>query len=536
MNRKNAEEYVMEFAKPIYGFALKRCACLQDAEDLSQEILLKAFSALQKRDDIVDISKYIWTIAHNTLNNYYRSGGSLFSEVPIQSHQNIAATSGAEPADQLIFDETTAILYREIAYLSSLQRKIVIAFYFENQKQTQIAENFGIPLGTVKWHLFEAKKELKKGLERMNELNTLAFNPIHFSICGTNGSVGAKGNNRNFLRSALSQNIAYVTYRSGKTINEIAEILNVSPVFVESEVNYLTDYCFLTKDGNKYFSSVLIDEPTGEIVAKHDEMYTSAAKLFANELFDQLERTEFIRHSDMDFNFLMWSVIPYIAALSGEAIMDTSISFNEVATIRPDGGVNICYATVSAPNAPSPKYDESIKQWNGPCWNANDNLLLWQIDSEWSECRIDENYPVRIQHDLSLLVRYQDGTLSADEYAHLAERGYIKIYTDKNGTINYCPAVLWLDREISTQLLQIGTQIKTKYQDTLAKLKAPYVEAMLSATPTRLHKVRLYGMENIFYSDGWFILHCIKELLQSGKLTPPTEEQRRALTTIICEQ
>ena len=57
MKTKIAEAYVMKLAGPVYGFALKRCACLQDAEDLSQEILLKAFTALKERENIVDANR-----------------------------------------------------------------------------------------------------------------------------------------------------------------------------------------------------------------------------------------------------------------------------------------------------------------------------------------------------------------------------------------------------------------------------------------------------------------------------------------------
>ena len=161
MKTKIAEAYVMELAGPIYGFALKRCACLQDAEDLSQEILLGAFTALKEREDIVDANRYVWTIAHNALTNYYRSGGAVYAEIPIQSRPDLADASKPELEEQLISDETTAKLYREIAYLSSLQRRIVTAYYFEHRKQAEIAEQLKIPVGTVKWHLFEAKRELR---------------------------------------------------------------------------------------------------------------------------------------------------------------------------------------------------------------------------------------------------------------------------------------------------------------------------------------------------------------------------------------
>ena len=536
MNTKIAEAYVMKLAGPVYGFALKRCACLQDAEDLSQEILLRAFTALKEREDIVDANRYVWTIAHNALTNYYRSGGTVYAEIPIQSRPDLADASKPELEEQLISDETTAKLYREIAYLSSLQRRIVTAYYFEHQKQSEIAERLGIPVGTVKWHLFEAKRELKKGMERMSQPNTLSFQPIRFAICGTNGSIGTKGDNRNFLRTALSQNIVYLTYHSGKTVNEMAEALIVSPAFVESEVEYLTEYCFLLREGKRYVSNVLIDEPSQEIVALQDRMYTEAARLFANELVDQLEGNEILRTVGLEQNALLWSAVPYIVALSGENLMEETVSFREAATVRPDGGINICYAVVDAAGVPKPKYAEHMDRWNGPFWNDDGKLLLWQIDSEWSDQRVDETYPQRAQYDLKLLERLHQGTLSAEEYAHLAQRGYVLAQKLEPDTCFYHPAVLWLSREENRQLLEIGAKIKEKYQAAFAELKAPYEKAVLAETPARLHKARQFHLQNIFYSDGWFVLHCIMELLESGRLKQPREEQRGTLMTVICEQ
>ena len=536
METKIAEAYVMELAGPVYGFALKRCACLQDAEDLSQEILLGAFTALKERENIVDVNRYVWTIAHNALTNYYRSGGTVYAEIPIQSRPDLADASKPELEEQLISDETTAKLYREIAYLSSLQRRIVTAYYFEHRKQAEIAEQLKIPVGTVKWHLFEAKRELKKGMKRMSQPNTLSFQPIRFAICGTCGSIGTKGNNRNFLRTALSQNIVYLTYHSSKTVNEIAEALNVSPAFVESEVEYLTEYCFLLREGSRYVSNVLIDEPSQEIVALQDRMYTEAARLFANELMDQLEHNEILRAVGLEQNALLWSAIPYIAALSGESLMEETVSFREAATVRPDGGINICYAVVDAAGVPKPKYADHMDRWNGPFWDDDGELLLWQIDSEWSDQRVDETYPQRVQYDLNLLERLHQGTLSAEEYAHLAQRGYVSPQKLEPDTCFYHPAVLWLSREENRQLLEIGTKIKEKYQKAFAELKTPYEKAVLAETPARLHKARQFHLQNIFYSDGWFVLHCIMELLESGRLKQPREEQRGALMSVICEQ
>jgi hypothetical protein len=50
------------------------------------------------------------------------------------------------------------------------------------------------------------------------------------------------------------------------------------------------------------------------------------------------------------------------------------------------------------------------------------------------------------------------------------------------------------------------------------------------AAPPRLKE---YELQFTFHSDGWFLLHRIVALLKSGKLLPPTEGQKKMLTTLI---
>src|SRR5699024_2308362 len=186
------------------GLSLKRCKSIHDAEDLSQEIAIRAFRALLIKDDVVDMGKFIWTVAHNTLSNYYRDSAKSMVGVSIDEVAELIA----DPYSELDTDdniEAIHLLQTEIAYLSKLQRRIVIAYYFENRKQADIAQELGIPLGTVKWHLFEAKKELKRGMDTMRKPSELKFNPIKFHSYGINGSVGKKSPDE-FFRSTRLQN------------------------------------------------------------------------------------------------------------------------------------------------------------------------------------------------------------------------------------------------------------------------------------------------------------------------------------------
>ena len=550
MNRQDAEKIITEYLKPIFGFALKRCKNAHDAEDLSQDIVLKAFRALLIKDDIGDVSKFIWTIAHNTLSNYYRDTAKGVIGVSMEEFSELIS----DP-DSLLGDDDSADSIRrlqsEIAYLSKLQRKIVIAYYFENRKQADIAKDLDIPLGTVKWHLFEAKKELKRGMDTMRKTSELKFNPIKFSFCTYAGSVGTKRFS-DFFRSSIAQNIAYCVKDAFKTIHEIADALGVSPVYVESEVEYLEKYGFLLKQGDKYIINFLLDEPDESIVKIKDEMYSKAAKLFANELYNSLSQSPLLNDVNIvgynrmvgvdeenrvpifekDRNFLLWSLIPYITALSGEKYMDDKIKFEEAYTIRPDGGKNICYASVE--NGVEPQYFESKKIFSGVCWNGfTDKFILWSVDSEWSEKRMDDNYQLMLSRDLSLFEHFFNGyELSDLEYAYMHEKGYMRRYVSCNGQWTTLQVVWIRNIEARQKLLEFGDKIKEKHWAEFEALKAPYVKAVLEKTPKHLYKAQMYGLQSIFF-DGWFILHCLKELVNNGKLKLPTEEQRKSLTTLI---
>lgn len=546
MNRTDAERWTTEYLKPVFGFALKKCRSIEDAEDLSQEIMAKVYVALIKRDDIADVSKFIWTIAHNCLSNYYRDNNYSFTGVPIDEVENYLYDETPSAESSLVEREEISKLYSEIAYLSKLQRRIVIMYYYENKKQEQIAKELNIPVGTVKWHLFEAKKELKRGMEIMREPSELKFNPKRFDMCSFSGKIGTKGDISNFFRSAISQNIVYTVRNEAKSINQIADELGVSPVYVESEVEFLEEYGFLLKQKDKYLSNILISEPTEELNRFHDEMYYKAAKIFANELYNELVKSDLLDECALggyndtrDENFLMWSLIPFIAAFSGESTLDKSIAFSDVYTIRSDGGKNICYATVLASDVKPPMYKVEMKKFQGPFWNGlTDKITLWTIDSEWSENRIEENYQLSVVRDLTLLNNYlNDVILSEDDYAYLAEKGYISVSGKPDEIFRTALKIIYIkDEESRKKLLSVGDSIKEKYKDEFEKLKAPYINAVLQNTPKHLQKMRMYGLQHIFYSDSWFILHCMKELVNNGKLTLPTEKQKQSLMTVLFKQ
>lgn len=394
----------------------------------------------------------------------------------------------------------------------------------------------------------------------MRKTSELKFNPIKFHSYGINGTVGTKSKDE-FFRSTLSQNICYCVRNEYKTINEIADDLGVSPVYVETEVDFLEEYGFLKEQNGKYIVNFIISEPTAELLTMQDSMYKKAADLYANELYDELITSGLIDHTDIwcgqtdkpitltecyrgDKNFILWALIPYITAESGEKLVQDKISFEEVATIRPDGAHNIAYASVVPDNMVLPEDYVYMRNWCGPFRYSNKkyslgHTLFWQLDTEWSGRRISvgkEDYE-RIERVLSLeKSESENGMLSKDEYIWLSELGYIKTNGDYDGYFKSSWQIVTLaSNDVKEKLLAIGEKIKAKYKEEFDTIKAPYMDAVLDSVPAHLRKVKEYELQFLLHSDGWFLLHCIVTLLNNGKLKPPTEGQKKALTTLIVQ-
>lgn len=159
--------------------------------------------------------------------------------------------------------------------------------------------------------------------------------------------------------------------------------------------------------------------------------------------------------------------------------------------------------------------------------------ILWQIDSEWSGCH-EYHYSEDAKRVLSLYAREFEDRLFKDEYAWLAERGFIKTNGDYDGNFKAAWQVVLLpNKEIQDKLLAIGERIKEKYQTEFIALKAFYADTVLQSVPAHLRKVKAYELQFVFHSDGQFLGHCITELLKNGKLKEPTEGQKKSLTTLI---
>lgn len=531
MEKSMADRIITEYYKKLYGFALSKTADIGKAEELASRITLEVYTSLLKSDEIVNVNGYIYRIACNVFARFVAER----KESAHLAIDSVFIPDGVDYEKNLIDAEDAKNLRREIAYLSETQRKIIVMHYYGNLKLGEIAEKLSIPLGTVKWHLYEAKNSLKEGIEMKRTPGTLGINPVKFANMGHSGSAGSKGDTSDFLRNSLTQNIAYAAYYSPKTVAEIAEELGVSPIFIEDEVRNLEEYGFMDKlGGGKYRTNIYITESTKEIDEKLHVLYEEYAKLICESyipsVFEAVKKLDMskIYIPDNDLNFFMWSAV--ILAVGKKEMKDyMSDIIGKYSVKRKDGGDYIAYADVETDYGVS--YKKEIYSACGDMnrWNDKYGIWGWQLNTYydsrtggWRECR-DGDFDYLYEH---ISGRIKKDDVSLEKYRYLYEKGYLVNDGEKDKitviVTDYAQKeFLSLIPEPSAELSKKLDGFSRKYYEITKECCAAHI--------LPLHK----AVCGFMCSDNRMRMTVVEQLIKSGMLRLPTEEQKKSLTTVL---
>ncbi|MEQ9100450.1 MAG: RNA polymerase sigma factor [Imperialibacter sp.] len=152
-----------EMSGSLKPFALKLTRDMEDANDLIQETMLKAFKNRDKFATGTNIKAWLYTIMKNTfITNYQRM---------------VRRNTFIDTTDNLHYINSSASSVQNDVYSSFTREDIEAALdnvddvykspfmmYFRGFKYHEIAEKLQIPIGTVKNRIHIARKELKAKL------------------------------------------------------------------------------------------------------------------------------------------------------------------------------------------------------------------------------------------------------------------------------------------------------------------------------------------------------------------------------------
>ncbi len=245
-------DFVENYMEKLFYFCLKKTGNSTEAEDLTQEIALHIITALQSGKQPTNFSAWVWQIARN---RYARWAEEKHRRAETMTGVDIGEyeleDENADVVAQTVKQEQLALLRRELAFVRSEYRDIVVAYYLENRSVRDIADALNLSVAAVQQRLHRARNLLKEGMDMAREFGVRSYRPEQVSFV-QNGRDGKNGQPWSIITHLLYKNIFLETYENPQTAEQLALELGIALPYMEDELEFLVREQLLRKEGNKY--------------------------------------------------------------------------------------------------------------------------------------------------------------------------------------------------------------------------------------------------------------------------------------------
>jgi RNA polymerase sigma-70 factor (ECF subfamily) len=156
-------ETVIALYQPrVFRFLLATLRDRDAAETLTQETFLRAWSARAQFREDCSVATWLIRIALNLARDHTRTGRFRFWKHLSTSAVDVAEVAASVPnreasaESHLIAQQQIKLVWETVACLSDRQRTVFLLRFLEEMEIPEIAAVTGLPLGTVKSHLYRA--------------------------------------------------------------------------------------------------------------------------------------------------------------------------------------------------------------------------------------------------------------------------------------------------------------------------------------------------------------------------------------------
>ena len=150
---------VARYERAVYHLAYRTLREVEEAKDAAQEAWIKAYRALASFRPGAKFATWIFTICYRVCCDRLAKRKRFSGEEPPDFADPSAGPEGTYEAV-----EDAARLRAAIAALPEKYRVVITLFHLQGKQYEEIAAVLGLPLGTVKTHLFRAKDLLRAAL------------------------------------------------------------------------------------------------------------------------------------------------------------------------------------------------------------------------------------------------------------------------------------------------------------------------------------------------------------------------------------
>ena len=164
-NEDSFADLFKAFSSQLVAFFRARSCDLALAEDLAQEVMFTVYRKASQIRDRTLFRAWLFKIARNTLCRYYGRQSRQVDTVDLAevAENSVVASqkSAAPPAFEFM---------HWMAFLDSRESEVMKLRFIEEWEYHEIAAAQAIPIGTVQWRVFNAKKKLAPHLKTLQNI------------------------------------------------------------------------------------------------------------------------------------------------------------------------------------------------------------------------------------------------------------------------------------------------------------------------------------------------------------------------------
>ena len=165
---------VEQYQDKIYGYVLRMLHDPEEAEDVAQEIFIRAYQNLVGFREAASFKTWLYRIATNLTIDAARTRKRRWSDTfsldePVATDegelQRQLPTDRPGPVNRAESSQLQQLVGEAIAQLPSKLRMVITLYDIEGLSYKEIAGVLGCPVGTIKSRLFNARNQLRDELE-----------------------------------------------------------------------------------------------------------------------------------------------------------------------------------------------------------------------------------------------------------------------------------------------------------------------------------------------------------------------------------
>jgi len=157
---------VEDYKNPIYNLAYRMTGNLHDADDLTQEIFIRAYRNLRQYDQSRKFFTWLYTIGINLIRNHLKKNRPIISEISevhFLTESQVKQNENGE--EDLLSDNRMIRLEKALQRLPVALRELIVLKYYQGLTFEEVAAITGISLSAIKMRIYRGLDQLKHLME-----------------------------------------------------------------------------------------------------------------------------------------------------------------------------------------------------------------------------------------------------------------------------------------------------------------------------------------------------------------------------------